>query len=761
VPYSVELMKAYEWWSDSYKGYYSVNRARPGVTGTVASKQVNWEGQLTLAEKDLILAFRKLWKERELEPLREVLRSAGRTNESLNLLVKCGDCRLSRLPWELLENEVCTIAEVDVSVLRTVNQIVALPKRMKRTRLRILAILADDGKGVDSKKEQTALREILKEIAYIEFAGHTVTKTQPNAGLKLELKERIEDEQGWDILFFAGHSHEEEGREIQLAKDYWVAIEDFELALKRAKTLGLQFALFNSCEGSVIAEKLVGFGLNRVVVMREVINNDIAYAFLTAFATRLASFKDVQAATVMARRDLRNQSREDYKHPSAYLVPSIYGYRGVRPLALSPLNWRVLLYRLRPTRCEAFSLLVLGLLSLNVGWQHALIDNRQAIQAIYQAIPRDLQHLISDKPVTLRAPSIQIVELDKASLKDAKDENGRPAIQEPIDRLYLSRLVKKANELGVKTIGVDYVLLDRELNREKLMEEIKKSEARFVFGASHEWDNGGVADSETVPSESRIDGDIGVNAIFDRSTHPVFMARTIGDPSTFGNPSPHPLPYQLWCLFKNQSPNCTLPNKTVYYNPIGDLGRRFGQYWLNPWIDYSKSARDVYQVTSSKNFLMQAKRTTDIILIAPSDEFDAFNLPKAMSVNEAIDERQDPRKPNTGKISGARIHAYLLDDLLQQRSIVGVPDLWMVGIMGIVGKLLSLRWQQQTKDRRRSKRQWVILAGGVPIVGAIVCLQLYTMLGIAVPILFSTLTYWAYLLPQSNFLRGKWYRLVR
>ena len=67
---------------------------------------------------------------------------------------------------------------------------------------------------------------------------------------KSQLSEKLEEGK-WDILFFAGHSSSKEG--IQINSKECVKINIFE---KEFKKVGLQLAIFNSCDGLEIAKEL-------------------------------------------------------------------------------------------------------------------------------------------------------------------------------------------------------------------------------------------------------------------------------------------------------------------------------------------------------------------------------------------------------------------------------------------------------------------------------------------------------------------------
>jgi hypothetical protein len=71
-----------------------------------------------------------------------------------------------------------------------------------------------------------------------------------------EVNEKLWDERGWDILFLSGHSsskpHATTGC-IYLNSTDSLTVPNLKYALIRAIELGLQLAIFNSCDGLGIA----------------------------------------------------------------------------------------------------------------------------------------------------------------------------------------------------------------------------------------------------------------------------------------------------------------------------------------------------------------------------------------------------------------------------------------------------------------------------------------------------------------------------
>jgi hypothetical protein len=753
MPLLPSLPQYYQDWATAYHKYYGASRGRPGLNVTIPSTPINWETRLNFTQDQLINELRGWLRGRELFELRQVLLNAARGNTAINLLIQCQDddtdeptnnipaspdFSLAKLPWESFGQELSDRGTIQV--LRTTSQRPVIVKRSRRSRLRILAIFGDDT-GLDFAAERAAIEQRLKPIAEVQFAGYNISPSSTQNNLKAQIKQAIEDPRGWDILFFAGHSDDGLGGEVMLAPGYSALISEFEDSLKIARNRGLQFALFNSCRGCAIAEQLIAYGLSHVVVMRERVTNQVAQVFFQEFADRLANLQDVQAAALGAIKALAIRARDRYQYPSAYLVPSIYAYTGVKPLQPPTFNWRVLLALLNPIRREVIVLAALVIFSIHSPFQYYLIDWRQVTQAIYRQVGEVLQPKLSG-PTTAPVPPILVVKLDDDSLQAAK------ANKDPIDRGYIAEIMQKTIKLKIPVVGIDYVLKDAMPQQEMVQQAIVQNQAsgdkasRFVFGASTTW---GVAHPSAVRPEVRIDGDISVNDVSNRSkSYPVFLARTIGDPTSIKdtNARPHAFPHQILCQYQQQPANCRLADSKAYYNLITAFSRWFGQEWLNPWIDYSIPAEQVYQSITAQAFLQQSAQPQQrIALLVPSEEFDGFQSPRGFKANPAA----------TPSMAGGEVHAYLLYNLLRQGLIIPIPDLWMIGLVGIMSKLLTFWLQQRPQGRSLNPRSWLMLLGLGPLVAYVIVLQTYIGLGVAIPWLLPIVAYYSYLLPE-------WYR---
>ena len=152
---------------------------------------------------------------------------------------------------------------------------------------------------------------------------------------RCEFDRELWDTEGWDILFFAGHSCSEgETGRIYLNEESTynsLTIEQLEEALT-AIARGLKLAIFNSCDGLGLANALEKLHIPQVIVMREPVPNLVAQQFFHYFLEAFAVHKLPLYLAVKQGRCRLQGLEEEY--PAASWLPVICQNPAVR----SP-NW--------------------------------------------------------------------------------------------------------------------------------------------------------------------------------------------------------------------------------------------------------------------------------------------------------------------------------------------------------------------------------------------------------------------------------------
>ena len=198
-----------------------------------------------------------------------------------------------------------------------------------REKIRILAILSD-APDVDNEEEKRSLESLPDNKVETKFVDNLSREDFNNL---------LWDKDGWDILFFSGHS-KTEGQQGRIyinnnKKHNSLTIEELKEALQTAINKGLQLAIFNSCDGLGLASSLAKLNIPAVIVMKEEVPNVIAQQFFCNF---LRNFRE-QDNLYLAERKTREWLRGwENKYPGASLLPVICQNKAVETLRWSQLQ---------------------------------------------------------------------------------------------------------------------------------------------------------------------------------------------------------------------------------------------------------------------------------------------------------------------------------------------------------------------------------------------------------------------------------------
>ncbi|MBE9031907.1 ABC transporter substrate-binding protein [filamentous cyanobacterium LEGE 11480] len=302
LPPAPGLATAYEQW----KGLYDSLGMTSLISVTPAQvTNVSVADQCQAAAARLKQAINAWLNHSDLRSIeRKLLRTLPQA-ESLRFFIQTQHPYLQRLPWQVwdLLEECYPDTEVILSAAyEPTHQKFTLPVR----------ILAIEG---DTAGTQAELN--LAPIEAIPGTQITLIK-QPDAAT---LRQNLWDK-NWDILFFMGHSRSvETGGEIVLNATETLSLEMLHDALRNAVRNGLKLAIFNSCDGVGIAQKLADLKIPYTIVMREQVPDTIAQSFLKTFLQSFARGSSLRDAVHLARCQLREKHLE---FPFAAWLPVIY-----------------------------------------------------------------------------------------------------------------------------------------------------------------------------------------------------------------------------------------------------------------------------------------------------------------------------------------------------------------------------------------------------------------------------------------------------
>jgi hypothetical protein len=777
LTYPEHLTELYKEWQWNYLNFYNnLTRGRVEDSGSIFTPPTDWRTKLVQAEAQLVSEFQYWLNSAELMEIRQVIASGAATvkNDSSNVVdvfLTCEPLELARFPWEAWQIGTEFAATKTIRISRTpANMRLEAVSSLRRGRMRILAIMGDDT-GLNFYQDRKAL-ESLSKVAEIEFIGW-----QPGdniTDLKAKVRETLADTRGWDVLFFAGHSNETDltGGELAIAPNESILISEIAPQLKLAKDRGLQFAIFNSCNGLSIANALIDLGLSQVAVMREPIHNCVAQEFSVRFVQGIAEYKDVHEALELACQHFKVEKNLTY--PSAYLIPSLFRHPDTKPFRLQPFGLRQQLKQWLPNRKETVALAFILFVGLYTPVQDWLMEHRVLMQAVYRQFTGQVSATAS--------PQVLLVQIDENSIK--KTRISQPV---PINRNYLAQLVDKLNSLDAKVVGIDYLLdryqdannADIRLNN-SLQKAVKQNQTWFIFAARKKhgkWDS--VLPEIAKPNWS-LSGDIWVPFWYvkplpwlDTSSYPLPFSYNLAianrltqqqqsnsETESLALPQPNlqreqDLQTQVKAYINKVSPQKGYITERMRLQTITALSYKFNHRWLQPILDFSIPPNQIYETVPAWQLLEEADTflqsrslknlQQSIIIIAPGgyDEAgigangeDNFPLPAAVGYWRNQQQTQEKRG-----FTGGEAHAYMTHHFLTHRLVIPIPDIWMILTAALMGKGLSLMLIQH-------KQRWFLISSGLTILYGLLSLQLYISAALLLPWVLPSTTFWIYILPQ-------------
>ncbi|MCC5618022.1 CHASE2 domain-containing protein [Nostoc sp. CHAB 5836] len=749
VNYPFSLTQSYENWHRAYLDYYVRLRGKKGISGTGSAPR-DFHKQLVETEAQLLHEFQQWLLSPELVSInRAISKAVSQTSEKqlVEIFLTCTPIEIARLPWESWDIYFDTDSDSPkkIRIARSPANISNEVMHPVRRKIRVLVILGDDS-GLDLEGDKQAVKS-LNSIVDVKFVGWNrktdTTNFDANA-LKHQIIKAISDDRGWDILFFAGHSNETQltGGELGIAPGVALSMQEIEGSLKIARKRGLQFAIFNSCNGINIAEFLINLGLSQVAVMREPIHDKVAPIFLVKFLQSLAEYKDVHTALLDASQLLKEDEKR-LSYPSAYLVPSLFRHPEAELFQIQPFNITSRIKRWLPTKLEAKWLGGLLLLSLLPPVQSLLLEPRILVQAIYRQIT-------FQKPVDVET-DLLVVQIDQESI-DADSYPNKNQIY-PIDYSYLAALVNRLSLLDARIIGIDFILDDTKQpnNSLKLRQSVQnavKKNTWFIFATEEgektprSWVSKDIADSKWGLSGeiSSDDWYVELLPINDKNidiypfSYMLALATIFNKDSTDSSPTPSlPRKIQLQTEAIEHLNNYKNPNKTI------EILRQnnFIKQWLKPVIDFSISPDKAYTNVSACKLLGDCDGKGDIpqnlrnktILIIPGGYKGAGlkgknedNFPIPLSVAFW-------RGWGNGTMPGGEAHAYIFHHLMKPRLVVPVPDVWMIFLVAPLAKFISLTLIENPYAHKKI----IKIVSANTIIFLLITLQIYISTSILIP----------------------------
>jgi len=257
----------------------------------------------------------------EFHRIQEKLAVQLNHDKDTRVLIQTDNPQLQQLPWHLWD---FWQRQRSVEIILSTFEYQAIPQKQLKNQIRLLAVFGKND-GINITFDQ----QILQKILGIE----SCFLPEPT---REQLENKLHDEQGWDIFFFAGHSYTEgdgsTGR-IYLNETESLTVDELRNALSTAIEKRLSLAIFNSCDGLGLAKVLGDLKIPQVIVMREPVPDEVAHKFLTFFIENFSQGVSLQNAVSIARKRL--ESIED-RLPYATWLPVMYQHPNAASVTWTP-----------------------------------------------------------------------------------------------------------------------------------------------------------------------------------------------------------------------------------------------------------------------------------------------------------------------------------------------------------------------------------------------------------------------------------------
>ncbi|MCU0537813.1 MAG: CHASE2 domain-containing protein [Hydrococcus sp. Prado102] len=745
LPPAPEIERLYKTWQLLYREFYQQGS---GSTRTIKIEPVGVTHFSEIEFRDLTQRLKTLlnvWLNSESfhsidRKLSRILNPA----DEIRVIIETNDDLLRRLPWHLWNFfEDYPFSEMALSTLEYGKVNSKLQKNLAK--VKILAILGNS-KGIDIQTDRRA-------IEALPGADPVFLESPPRQALD----DRLWDKQGWDILFFAGHSQTEEetgtGR-IHINPTDSLTLDQLKNALNRAISCGLKLAIFNSCDGLGLAKDLADLHIPQVIVMREQVPDKVAQEFFRHF---LEAFSGGQSLYMAVREARERLEKLEDEHPCATWLPVICqnpatevttwqewcGRRSQElPYKINKLPFKTIL----PLSIAA-TLFVVGVRQLGLLQKWEL-----------QAFDRFVQ-LRTQENQDRRLLIVTVTEQD-FQLPEQKHRKGS------LSDLALTRLLEKLEAFQPRAIGLDiYRDFPASPTQIDLSTRLQKSNNFFAICKASEIDKPGIAPPPEVPLERQGFSDIVKDSDGIVRRHLVAMQPEPTSPCT----TPYALSAQLafhYLAKEGISARYTQTGLQLGNVVLKRLPEPNNKDSKNLFFEYLQTRRGGYQQVDAWGYqiLLNYRSYRSPLDIAPTvtleqvltgqikpeaveDRIVLIGVTAASTgdlVSTPYSTERETHQQMPGVIVQAQMVSQILSAVLDGRPLLSVWTFWeeVLWIWGwsMVGGVIG--WRSHRVLRRARSRLHLLLAFTVTLV--ILCLlsfALFVVQGLWVPLVPSVLAF--------------------
>jgi CHASE2 domain/CHAT domain len=545
---------------------------------------------------------------------------------------------------------------------------------------------------------------------------------------------------------------------LGIAPGVSISINEIASQLSAARKRGLQVAIFNSCSGLNIANSLIDLGFSQVVVMREPIHNRVAQEFLVRFLQGLAKYQGIYEAVMGARQFLRMEKSHTY--PSSYLVPSLFCHPDAKLFRILPFGLKQRIRRTAPNLIEAIALTASIALSLLPPVQELLLDGRMFAQAAYRNVTTQIPN---DE-----APPIALVEIDTESIYRSGLSNSQI---HPLSRSYIAKLLDHLKNLNAGVVGLDFLFdtpqkdpISGDADLAKSVKNMVDSNTWLIFAALLE-PNREVGTNEALGINKwnwTLQGYVDSYTYFLELPDPKRSCRQVC-PMSYLMALTQTAKQEVTDLPQPQTNRTTnlrtqlidtIEQKKTQKGNLSTLLNLKSPLGLEPLVDFSLPPQNVYtkipawQLMENPDINKFPLISKQVVLIAGSDDERLVIAPGQPDRTPAPSATNFWTKQHW--LTGGESLAYMTQHFLTRHLVIPIPDLWLIGIAAIVGRITVFLLKKKSSLDPTYKSKIITTSTGVVVFYGLLGLQLYISAAVLLPWFLPSSVFLAYVLPITR-----------
>jgi ABC-type phosphate transport system substrate-binding protein len=236
--------------------------------------------------------------------------------QEVQMIIDTQDINLCRLPWQEWDLLTQYYSQTEVAISTPSAKDIALApvnNHSPAKKVRILLVVGHSD-GLDTNADLQFIQQLPKNQAEVTCL------IEPSLQ---DLCTYLWCDRGYHIFVFTGHSSSDRDGTIgwiEINPTERLTIAEFKDAFRQGIKQGLQLAIFNSCDGLGLADRLSELNLTQIIVMQEPVPDEVAIEFIKHFFTAFIDRHSLFSAVHQARKKLEGFNS---RYPGAVWLPTL------------------------------------------------------------------------------------------------------------------------------------------------------------------------------------------------------------------------------------------------------------------------------------------------------------------------------------------------------------------------------------------------------------------------------------------------------